>query len=143
MAGELKPCPFCGGPAESSEDTDGRNIDGGPWSAGCFSEACAMDMVEVWGRDQSEAEAKWNRRPVPVVRVRVREGERLEIRGSFTAEGCEPEYGAWGPATVTSQAKVAEPDTHFLVLTDRDMLLFRSYADEGKTWQRIPEVRRG
>ena len=63
-------------------------------------------------------------------------------------EGEEPEYGQWFPATVANQDRVdqATRATHFLVLTDDDRgdrLMFRAYADEGKTWQLIPWVRRG
>lgn len=75
----------------------------------------------------------------------LHEGVRIEIRGRITEEGGRVDYGPWFPATVANQGRVDESTrtTSFLVYTDDDRLMFRRYDDEGKTWQLIPEVRRG
>lgn len=57
MTGELKPCPFCGKPAEL---LDRRDTYIGDWLIGCVDDQCA-------GAGQSydfsdEAIAAWNRR---------------------------------------------------------------------------------
>ena len=59
---ELKPCPFCGGPAELKERKRGRFTDGyysvSHWCAdykGAMSIVCVGDTID-------DAAAKWNRR---------------------------------------------------------------------------------
>jgi hypothetical protein len=55
----LKPCPFCGKPADLFED------DGG-WTAWCRnSDDCGDGTVEMRGATRAEAVAAWNRRPEP------------------------------------------------------------------------------
>lgn len=64
MSDDLKPCPWCGGPAHFKSFTDGfiRTR----YSVGCSTSGCmGMDTVISY-RTREEAAGAWNRRPVDV-----------------------------------------------------------------------------
>lgn len=56
---ELKPCPFCGGEAETHETTDG-------WIVACSSDQNVLDgfthMAHAYGGTEAKAIAEWNTR---------------------------------------------------------------------------------
>lgn len=93
-AGELKPCPFCGGEAEIIHLDDGDNAGG---SCVCCTKCQASGNVE-FGRKENFVD-NWNRRahpsPTPAAdadRVRIAVGA-LEVKINAPLTG--PTHGAW------------------------------------------------
>jgi hypothetical protein len=75
MIEELKPCPFCGGPAELEE------VDGGGWSVGCEEKELSVHYCMGYQSltsfaTKAEAIAAWNTRTATDPDKRLREGLR-------------------------------------------------------------------
>lgn len=95
---ELKPCPFCGGDAESNTDLDMSS------RVGCKTSDCIMNIEESgWYKTYASARDLWNRRATPPGTETVPEGtsetlhrvfsdlKGLEIiDGEMIAAGVEP-----------------------------------------------------
>lgn len=65
MPNELKPCPYCGGPAEMKESM--VVIPGCPpyYDGSCLDMRCRGYATVVMSESAEEAEEKWNRRATP------------------------------------------------------------------------------
>lgn len=57
----LKPCPFCGGPARIYQDPSHSTA----WFCGCEDWDCFGNMM--WDETKADAVDKWNRRALPAI----------------------------------------------------------------------------
>jgi hypothetical protein len=77
MANELKPCPFCGGPACRSKGGAGKSA---YFGVGCDSPApCPAYLHGLFHRTQEQADATWNRRAQPAETVAPLIAERDDL----------------------------------------------------------------